>query len=120
MDIKLFDGDKELIFLDFELLTYKEDNILIFVIKNFIFEEQNNFLKQIETLRLNQIELNEQSIHLKTNKHYLFDLSSFEESHIPLHLSEGNLDLMFAFSDKNGTMIDKQYRVFKLNGLKIN
>lgn len=120
MDIKLFDNDKELVFPNFELLSYPDENIIIFMIKNFQDFEQKDFLEQVIDLSTKKIFLTNNSLTLKINKSYFFDLSQYSNYKISLNLNLGYYDLMFAFADVNGKMIDNKYKVFKLNGIKIN
>jgi hypothetical protein len=120
MDIQLFDNDKELVFPDFELLFYPDDNIVVFMINNFQIEEQKKFTAQLTNLSANNIILTNNSVMLKINKSYFFNISQYSEYNISLNFTLGNYDLMFAFSDLNGKMIDNKYKVFKLNGIEIN
>lgn len=120
MDIKFFDGDKELIYPDFKLLIERNKNIIVLAIKNLSPNEQEHILFQLINLSVKQIELNENSIYLKINKHYFFDITSYKNLMLHHNFTQGNLDLMFAFYNENNVIIDRHYPIFKLHEFKIN
>ena len=120
MDIKFFDNDNELVSPNFKLLLDKNKNIILFLLNNLNKTEQNEILKNLLNLSVNNLNLTDNSILLRIHKSYFFDISAYHSLNIPKNLKNGNLDLMFAFSDENNIIIDNNYPVFKLNGIKIN
>ncbi len=121
MDIKLFAGDKEIIAPLFEFDNNEEEKILGLCIKNFSEEDQNNFLSVIKNLKKENLYINSEYIALTTEKEvYFFSLENYKDYKLENSIVSGYYNLMFAFIDENDKIVERDYLVMKLNGIKIN
>lgn len=120
MDIKFVVNNKKIIQPQFEFDINNENKILGLCIKNFSDEEQDNLLLMIETLKNEDLIINEQYFAINnTHDIYLFDISKYKQYHFENLIISGNYDFMFAFIDENDMIINKQYYVMSLHGHQI-
>lgn len=121
MDIKLFNGKKEIIAPSFDLgtETYNNIEILNVYIKNFSDEEQKKYLLLLNNITKKDIYINSEYIAITTQKEiYFFSLDNYKEYKFENSIISGYYHLMFAFVNENDIIIDNEYRVMDFNGLQ--